>query len=56
MSVVVSELASHGLGQGSGVPMEWTSFAVLHVCEGKIARAQAFLRKDEALEAAGLAE
>jgi ketosteroid isomerase-like protein len=53
---VVSELASHGLGQGSGVPVEWTTFAVLHVRNGRIARAQAFLSRDEALAAVGLSE
>lgn len=51
---VLSEWASQGLGQGSGVPVEWTSFAVLHIRDGKIARAQAFLSRDEALAAVGL--
>ena len=53
---VVSELAAHGQGQGSGVRVEWTTFAVLRMCNGKIARAQAFLSRDEALEAVGLPE
>ena len=53
---VLSELASQGLGQGSGVPVEWTTFAVLHIRDGKIARAQAFLSRDEALAAVGLSE
>ena len=50
---VVSELAAHGQGQGSGVPVEWTTFAVLRMRNGKITRAQAFLSSDEALEAVG---
>jgi ketosteroid isomerase-like protein len=53
---VVSELASQGLGQGSGVPIEWTTYAVLHLRRGKIARAQAFLSRDEALAAVGLSD
>jgi ketosteroid isomerase-like protein len=51
---VVSELAAHGQGQGSGVPVEWTTFAVMQMRDGKITRAQAFLNKADALEAAGL--
>jgi ketosteroid isomerase-like protein len=54
--VVVSDLSSHGRGEGSGAPVEWTTFAVLDVCDGKIARARAFLSRDDALEAAGLSE
>ncbi len=53
---VVSELASHGLGQGSGVPGERTTSAVLHIRDGKIAPAQAFLTRDEAFAAVGLSE
>ena len=52
--VIVSELAARGLAQASGVPVEWTTFAVLRLRDGKIVRAQAFLGRDEALEAAGL--
>lgn len=43
-----------GLGQASEVPVEWTTFAVLHMRDGKIARAQGFLSRDEALKATGL--
>jgi ketosteroid isomerase-like protein len=53
---VVSELAAHGEGQGSGVPVDWTTFAALRMRNGKIARAQAFLSRAEALEAVGLSE
>jgi ketosteroid isomerase-like protein len=52
--VVVSEWESRGLGKASGVPIEWTTFVVIHVRGGKIVRAQGFLSRDEALEAAGL--
>ena len=52
--VVVSELASRGVGEASGVPFEWTTFAVLQMREGKIARARVFLSEAEALEAAKL--
>ncbi len=54
--VVVCDLASHGRGQDSGVPVEWTTFAVLQMRDGKIARARAFLSRDEALAAVGLSE
>jgi ketosteroid isomerase-like protein len=52
--VIVSEWASRGLGQASGVPFGWRTFAVLHMRDGKILRARGFLSRDEALEAAGL--
>jgi ketosteroid isomerase-like protein len=52
--VVLIELASRGLGQASGVPFEWTTFAVVHMRDGRITRLQAFLDRDEAHEAAGL--
>jgi ketosteroid isomerase-like protein len=54
--VILSEWASRGLGRVSGVPVEWTTFVVLRMRDGKIARAQGFLSKDGALEAAGLRE
>jgi ketosteroid isomerase-like protein len=50
---VLAELASRGQGQASGAPFEWTTFAVLHVRDRKIVRVQAFLSRDEALEAVG---
>jgi ketosteroid isomerase-like protein len=54
--VIVSEWAAHGRGQASGVPIQWSTFTVLRMREGKIARAEAFLTMAEALEAAGLEE
>ena len=54
--VVVSELAASGEGQASGVPFEWTTFAVFRMRDAKVVRAQAFLREDEALKAAGLSD
>jgi ketosteroid isomerase-like protein len=56
VDAVVSELAAHGQGQGSGVPVEWPTFAAMRMRNGKIVRAQAFLSRAEALEAVGLAE
>jgi ketosteroid isomerase-like protein len=53
---VLSELTGRGLGQASEAPVEWTTFAVLHMRAGKIVRAEAFLGRGEALEAAGLSE
>ncbi len=52
--VLLCELASRGLGQASGVPIEWVTFAVFEMRGGKIARVRVFLRREEALEAAGL--
>jgi ketosteroid isomerase-like protein len=54
--VIVSEWASRGRGESSGVPIEWTTFAVLRMRDGKIVRADGFLSRDDALEAAGLSE
>jgi ketosteroid isomerase-like protein len=51
--IIVSELDSRGRGQASGVPFAWTTFAVVHMREARIVRVQAFLTRDEALEAAG---
>ena len=53
--LVLCELVSRGLGQ-SGVPIEWTTFAVVRVRTGKIAQIRVFLSREQALEAAGLAE
>ncbi len=54
--VVLSEWDSRGVGQSSGVPVEWTTFAVVYMRGGKIVRAHGFLSRDEAVEAAGLSE
>ena len=51
--VVISEWASSGTGQASGVPFEWTTYVVVRMAGGKIVKAQAFLSRDEALAAAG---
>jgi ketosteroid isomerase-like protein len=50
------ELASRGRGEASGVPFEWTTFAVVRVSDGKINRIQVFLARADALRAAGLSE
>jgi len=54
--MIVSEWVGHGRGQASDVPLQWTSFVVLRMRGGKIARGEAFLTLPEALEAAGLSE
>ncbi len=54
--VIVSEWTGSGRGESSGVPLEWSTFTVVHIGKGKIAKAQAFLSMAEALEAAGLSE
>jgi ketosteroid isomerase-like protein len=54
--VVISEWASGGTGAASGVPFEWTTYVVVRMGSGKILRAQAFLSRAEALQAAGLQE
>jgi uncharacterized protein len=51
---VVSEWVGRGLGQASGAPIEWKTFAVMHMRDGKVLRLEAFLDRDEAIEAAGL--
>jgi ketosteroid isomerase-like protein len=52
--LVLSEWSGVGLGQGSGVAFEWSTFTVVEVRGGKISRAQGFLTRDAALEAAGI--
>ena len=52
--VVFSEWLASGLGQASHAPMEWRTFAVIHLRGGRILRARGFLDRDEALTAAGL--
>jgi ketosteroid isomerase-like protein len=54
--VIVSEWEGRGRGQASDVPLQWTSFVVLRMRRGKIARGEAFFTLPEALEAAGLSE
>jgi ketosteroid isomerase-like protein len=54
--LLLCELASRGLGRGSGVPIEWTTFAVMQMRNGKIGRVRVFLDREEALEAVGLSE
>ena len=51
--VVLAEWAGTGVGHASQAPFQWTTAVVFHLREGKVARAQAFLSTDEALETAG---
>ena len=41
-NVIVSEWEGRGRGQASSVPLQWTSFVVLRMRGGKIARGEAF--------------
>ena len=54
--LLLCELASRGLGRGSGAPIEWTTFAVMELRDGKIGRVRVFLDREEAHEAIGLSE
>ena len=54
--LLLCELASRGLGRGSRVPIDWTTFAVIQMRKGKIVRVRVFLDRDEALAAVGLSE
>jgi ketosteroid isomerase-like protein len=45
---LLCELASTGLGQASGVPVEWVTYAVVEVRAGRIRRIQVFLSEAEA--------
>ena len=54
--LVLCELVSRGLGQASGAPIEWTTFAVVRVRTGKIAQVRVFLSREQALDAVGLSE
>jgi ketosteroid isomerase-like protein len=51
--LIVVDLVGRGRGESSGAPIEWPTFAVVELREGKIARLQAFLTRREALEASG---
>ena len=50
------ELASRGLSPASGVRVEWTTFAVVRIRDGKIEQVRVFLDQREAREAVGLPE
>jgi ketosteroid isomerase-like protein len=52
--ILLCELRGRGRGRAARVPFEWTAAAVLHLRNAKILRVEAFLTKEEAVEAAGL--
>jgi ketosteroid isomerase-like protein len=54
--VVLAEIVGSGVGEGSGVPVEWTAYIVAWMREGKIVRTRAFPQRPQALEAAGIEE
>jgi ketosteroid isomerase-like protein len=53
---VFAEIVLTARGKGSGVPVELRFWTVLWFAEGKITRRQVSWTRDQALEAAGLAE
>jgi ketosteroid isomerase-like protein len=48
---LLCELASAGLGQASGVPFEWVTYAVVEMRGHSVKRIHVFLSEAEALEA-----
>jgi ketosteroid isomerase-like protein len=53
--VFVGALAS-GRGRGSGVPLEYEVFFVFGIRDGSAMRAEGYLNREQALEAAGMAD
>jgi ketosteroid isomerase-like protein len=43
-------------GKGSGIPVDFNRYDVITMRDGKILRAEIYLNRDQALEAAGLSE
>ena len=54
--VVLAEIEGTGVGEGSGIPVEWTTYIAIWMRQGKIVRSRAFLRRAEALDAARVSE
>ena len=50
---LLCELASSGLGPASGVPVDWTTYAVVELPGDQITRIHVFLSRAEALAALG---
>jgi ketosteroid isomerase-like protein len=48
------EVASRAQGRGSDVPIDWKTFAVFELRDGRVARLRVFLDRPEAVRAAGL--
>ena len=55
-NTLLCDLGSRGQGRGSELPIEWTTYALFYVRQGRIARVRVFLDRAEALEAAGLSK
>jgi ketosteroid isomerase-like protein len=53
---LLCEIGSHGRGRASDVPIEWTTFALFDLRDGKIARIRVFLDRHDARQAVGLPE
>jgi ketosteroid isomerase-like protein len=50
--VVLAEIEGTGVGEGSGIPVEWTTYVAIWMRQGKIVRSRAFLHREDALQAA----
>ena len=53
---LVASLTNHGRGKISGVETTWTVWIVWTIEDGRGVKGQAFTRKEEAFDAAGLSE
>jgi ketosteroid isomerase-like protein len=47
---------AHALGKGSTVPVDFENYTVFTLRDGKIARMEFFIQKEQALAAAGITE
>jgi ketosteroid isomerase-like protein len=53
---ILTEIVGRGVGEGSGVPVEWTAHIVIWMRDGKVGRTRAFLQREMALKSAGRRE
>jgi ketosteroid isomerase-like protein len=49
--VLLAEVVARGRGESSDVPLEWTTHTVVRLRGDKLHRVQAFLSRDDALDA-----
>jgi hypothetical protein len=56
MNQLVVSMTNRGRGKASGVETTWGAWLVWTIRDGRAVRGQAFMRKGDALEAAGLQE
>jgi ketosteroid isomerase-like protein len=53
---LLTEIAGTGVGEGSGIPVEWTTFIAIWMRDGKIVRSRAYFEREQAIEAARRSE